>query len=213
MMHINIMIYNVMIYVRFDYRLIFDLTRSDYGWCCSSKSCAGSSARCSALRRSKMPGTATGAVVDCSGCLQTFCILKKAKWAIFNHFSVATWFCCDFPLMTHYICSCDARFFGAPQDPCRLCQGTMTINNEYREYERKHLEPVKRSTASCTIQDYFSPSKPSGFSLLEWICSTPRFRVSSWRVAHCLERIKARRFECGIPMLKKPDIEHNLSRS
>lgn len=93
------MIYNVMIYLRFDYRLIFDLTRSAYGWCCSSKSCAGSSARCSALRRSKMPGTATGAVVDCSGWRhQTFCILKKAKWEIFNHFSVAIWFCCDFPL-------------------------------------------------------------------------------------------------------------------
>lgn len=59
---------------------------------------------------------ATGAVVDCSGCLQTFCILKKGKIKMGN---LQPFFCCNlillwFPLMTHYICSCDVLDFLAP---------------------------------------------------------------------------------------------------
>ena len=131
-----------------------------------------------------------------------FAYWKRKKWEIFNHFSVAIWFCCDFPLMTHHLCSCDARFFGAPQDPCRVFQGIITIYNEYREYERKHLEPVKRSTASCKAIWVF----PAGMDLLHATFSSV---FMTRRTLPGTNQSEA--FWRWLPDAKKTDIEQNLS--
>ena len=104
--------------------------------------------------------------------------------------------------MTHYLCSCDARFFGAPQDPCRVFQGIITIYNEYREYERKHLEPVKRSTASCKAIWVF----PAGMDLLHATFSSV---FMTRRTLPGTNQSEA--FWRWLPDAKKTDIEQNLS--